>query len=208
MALEATHIRFALDMKVRYGVTDINAFVSGSIYPDSRYVTGVDREATHPKGYRDDEMFTTSDFNKGWHAHLLCDEVQQIVMQERLPQTSEGDGQESWLKRSAIKILQDIDDAGKFDLTAYLPALAHVEIPNGESVEKMRAYHKIFLVMYRDPANVTIEDAYEMWLKFGIGEELAGAMRSIAEGYAQTEVIQSEVRALYERMLSHAKALL
>jgi hypothetical protein len=48
MALEATHIRFALDLKDTYGVNDVHAFVSGAVYPDSRYVMGIDRIATHP----------------------------------------------------------------------------------------------------------------------------------------------------------------
>ena len=57
MALEATHIRFAFDLKDVYDVSDIDAFVSGSIYPDSRYVTGIDRLATHPEGYLNDPEF-------------------------------------------------------------------------------------------------------------------------------------------------------
>jgi len=119
MVLEASHIRFALDIKDLLKVQDIDAYVSGSIYPDSRYVTEVDRLATHPKDYRDDSMFHTSDFRKGWFAHLLADDAQFVCMGEMLPQVKIGTGEESWIKRSAIKILQDIEDAKEFDLAKY-----------------------------------------------------------------------------------------
>lgn len=41
MALEATHLRFALDLLPKLEVKDINDYLAGSIYPDSRYTTGI-----------------------------------------------------------------------------------------------------------------------------------------------------------------------
>ena len=38
MALEATHIRFAYDLKEKYKITDLEKYISGLIYPDSRYI--------------------------------------------------------------------------------------------------------------------------------------------------------------------------
>ncbi len=181
---------------------NIDAYVSGSIYPDSRYVTEVDRVATHPKEYRDDPMFRTNDFNKGWFAHLLADDAQFECMQTMLPQTSIGTGEESWLKRSAIKILQDIQDAKKFDLKNYLPCLKYIETPNGETIDKMHEYQDIFPAMYADIPMLAISDAEEMWKKFGVGEEIALKMRTIAEGYARDELVMTKVRSLYDAMLS------
>lgn len=108
MALEGTHMRFALDIRDKLGVGDIDAYVSGSVYPDSRYITGIDRFATHPLDYRTDPMFQKTDFNKGWFAHLLCDDIQQSVVYTVLPHITEGDKNETWIQRTAIKILQDI----------------------------------------------------------------------------------------------------
>lgn len=47
MSLGATHIRFALDLRDRYQVQDIEKYLSGTIYSDSRYVTKIDRNLTH-----------------------------------------------------------------------------------------------------------------------------------------------------------------
>lgn len=90
MALEATHIRFAFDLKAIYGVQDIERYISGAIYPDSRYITGVDRLITHPEHYRDWDLKNINDFQKGWFAHLLADDIQREIIKEFLPQVFEG----------------------------------------------------------------------------------------------------------------------
>ena len=47
MGLEATHIRFALDLKEDLDAKDLNKYLSGAIYPDSRHVTKLERKVTH-----------------------------------------------------------------------------------------------------------------------------------------------------------------
>jgi hypothetical protein len=168
MALEASHIRFALDIKDRLGVQDIDAYVSGSIYPDSQYITGAGKLATHPKEYQNDRIFFSSDFRKGWFAHLLCDTAQQQCMKEMLPKTFNGTDQESWEKRTAIRILQDIDDAKRFDLAKYLLCLRYIETPNGEDPEKMHEYNDIFPDMYADLSRLDTAAESRMWERFGI----------------------------------------
>jgi len=207
MALEASHIRFALDLKDAYGVSDIDAFVAGSIYPDSRYVSGIGRMETHPDDYLDDSVFNSSDFKKGWHAHLLCDTVQGACMKELLPTVKTGEGEESWIERTAIKILQDIEDAKKFDLAAHLP-LRHAENPNGEPIEKINEYHAIFPSMYRDPQSVSVEDAHDMWLKFGVPEETVVKVRDTVERFSKDLDIVAGVSKLYDTMLLRARELL
>ena len=208
MALEATHIRFALDLKDIYEVRDVNAFVSGSVYPDSRYITGIDRLATHPEDYLKDREFKRNDFRKGWHAHLLCDTVQGDLMKELLPTVKSGDGEEVWIERMAIKILQDIDDVKKFDIVKYLPCLAHVENPNGEDTEKMRGYNRIFQEMYADPARVDITSLYEMWGLFGVGDELRVKVKAKAEAFSADASIMLGVGKLYDAMLLEARSTL
>lgn len=208
MALEATHIRFALDLKDVYEVRDVDAFVSGAVYPDSRYVTGIDRLATHPDDYLHDPMFRASDFKKGWHAHLLGDTVQGSGMTKLLPMVKSGPGEESWIERTAIKILQDIDDVNKFAIADFLPSLAHVENPNGEDMDVMRGYNKLFENTYKDPANTSIDDLYEMWAAFGVGDELRARVKETAERFAQDSAVMEGVKNLYDTMLFDAKQLL
>lgn len=202
--MEASHIRFALDLKDVLQVSDENAFVSGSIYPDSRYVTGIDRLATHPKDYRDDPMFKSGDFKKGWFAHLFADDIQGRLMREMLPETSTGDGTESWIKRTAIKVLQDTDDVQKFDIARYLPCFEHVENPNGEDVEILRKYNRIFPVMYARPESVGIEEECEIWRQFGIGDELVMKIQRQAEEYGTDVTMMKTIKRLYDAMLDEA----
>lgn len=54
MALEASHIRFALDLKDKYSIQDVQKLVSGTVYPDSRYATKIDRQLTHPQDFMDE----------------------------------------------------------------------------------------------------------------------------------------------------------
>ena len=208
MALEGTHIRFALDFKEKMSVQNLKHYVSGSIYPDSRYVTGIDRLATHPAEYKTDPMFHTSDFHKGWFMHLLCDELQGTAIRETLPDAYAGEGKESWIKRTAIKILQDIDDAKQFELAAYLPALAYIENPNGEDIEKLRTYNAIFRKMYVDPGNVTIDIACDvMWSNFSIGEDLVELVRAQSKKYEADTDKMTHILRLYERMRALAETV-
>jgi hypothetical protein len=119
-----------------------------------------------------------------------------------------GNGEESWIKRSAIKILQDIDDAKQFDLPKYLPCLKHIETPNGEELSVMQKYQEIFPWMYSDLSKYDIAIAAEMWEKFGVGEPIAAKMKSAAEKYSSEAQTMSAVRELYSRMLKKAPPLI
>ena len=204
MALEATHIRFALDVKTKYQVSDTKRYISGTIYPDSRYVTGIDRNLTHPDNYPDWNLVLADDFKKGWFVHLLCDKIQYRVTKEKLPHIYSGvtgQGSEVWIKSTAIKILLDIDDAKKFDIKTCLPCLSQGENPNGEDVQKIQQYNHIFQKMYADPAQVNIESYYAMWKEFGIGDALAMQVKQKAEEYSRDAATMDVVRKVYSEML-------
>ena len=204
MALEATHIRFALDVREKYKPLDFGKYVAGAIYPDSRYVTGIDRKLTH-LDVSDREKLLQSDFGKGWHAHLVCDDVQWAVTKELFPeifQLKMGNGNEGWVQHTALKVLQDMDDVQRFDIGAVLPLLSYVENPNGEDKIKLRAYNEIFVKMYEKPLALTIRHAHEMWLEFGIGEELADKISRQAEAYAKDAHVMGLLSKIYPEVLS------
>ncbi len=204
MALEATHIRFALDVQKKYGPVDIPKYMAGAIYPDSRYVTGIDRNLTHLEE-DDREKLLQSDFGKGWHAHLVCDDVQYAVTKELFPdifQLKMGNGNVGWVKHTALKVLQDMDDVQRFDIGAFLPLLSYVENPNGEDTVKLRAYNEIFVKMYGKPFAMTIRHAHEMWVQFGIGEKLADEISRQAEAYAKDPQVMHLVMKIYPEVIA------
>lgn len=208
MALEASHIRFALDLAEKNQVKDVKKYVSGTIYPDSRYVTEIDRHLTHPADFMNEAFIKNDDFRKGWAMHLLCDNIQYEVSKEKLPEIfelPEGQGGERWIHHTALKILQDIKDVQKYDIKKYLPFLDYVETPNGEDSGIVLKYNQIFQNMYTDPGKVTIDSCYEMWKLFGIGDELALKVKLQAEAYSKDKKVMDFIDQVYELMLERAK---
>jgi len=207
MALEASHIRFALDIKERLEVRDIKKYVSGVIYPDSRYVTKIDRELTHPQELLDNHYLHLDDFNKGCYAHLLYDKILRDYTKETLSkmfldvESFQDPGQELWIRLTALKILQDIDDVKKYDISAYLPYLDHVENLNGENVDVLLRYNKYFQKMYTMPQQVSIKNYYEMWKFLGIGLDLAKKVKTQTEAYQKNSIIQEFIKTVYRQTL-------
>ena len=204
MSLEATHIRLALDVQNKYQVKNLERYVNGVIYPDSRYVTAIDRLLTHPSDISDSHWEKSDDFKKGWLVHLLADKIQKEITQEKLPFVFEGQrgqGSEVWIKHTAIKVLQDLDDLRKFDIKLYLPYLKNVENPNGEDLKKVCQYNEIFIKMYNQPKEVNIDSYYQMLLDFGIGQELSSKVVFQAKEYNENKIIRSAVPKIYPKTI-------
>ena len=125
MALTATHIKFALDMSKNYQVENIFRFITGALYPDSRYKTKTKRDLTHPADFKKWDIRLLSDFQKGWLTHLHCDQSQRDVFMQLFPEYFDNNpiefGTETWITITAIKLLQDMEDMKKFDVILNLP---------------------------------------------------------------------------------------
>lgn len=204
MAVEASHVRIALAVQDSFDITDQGAYLCGSIYPDSRYVTKIDRTLTHPTDYKTDRMFVRSDFNKGWLVHLLTDDIQYKAMQEALPKVCEGiDGQGSdvWVRRTAIKIIQDITDTKSFDVTSVFPYFDQVFTPNGESEDLVKQYNALFVEMYGSKYNLPIEPYAILWRAFGIDRDIEKRLLSQTETYSTDQDIVSRAEGLYETIV-------
>jgi hypothetical protein len=105
MALPATHLRFAADLTDQLVVSDWSAHLSGTLYPDSRWVTGVDRHQTHDARFLD-PAFATDDFSLGWHIHCVCDQIQGDIHAEILGDLESLTPDARWVRMSAAKIIQ------------------------------------------------------------------------------------------------------
>ena len=206
MAIEASHIRFALDLKDKYQIKDLDKYISGTLYPDSRYVSKINRELTHPKEWAEWDISGFDDFKKGWLVHLICDRTQYLVTKEKFPEIFEGQdavhGNSRWIGHTALKILQDIDDAKKIDVKQYLKCLDHVENPNGEDINRVRHCNRIFQEMYADPSLLDIKSYYGMWVDFGIGEEMAQKVINKAIEFNMDKNAMNLMRQIYPEMLA------
>lgn len=205
MALEASHIRFALDIKDKLEVTDLKKYIPGIIYPDSRYVTKIDRELTHPQELLDNHYSHLDDFNKGCYAHLLYDKILRDYTKETLSkifldvESFQDPGQELWIRLTALKILQDIEDVKRYDIKTYLPYLDYIETLNGENLDQLLEYNKYFQNMYAVPHQISVKSYYDMWKFLGIGADLAGRVKTQTEAYQKNSSIQDFIKTVYEQ---------
>lgn len=209
MALEATHIKFALDIKEHYQVENLFHYLSGTIYPDSRYITKIDRRLCHNDGVLSSN-FAYTDFKKGWAVHYLCDLVQNKAMDLLVPEVLKVEGTDTWgtpwwIHKTAIKNIMDINIFTQFDIQPYLPMLDYVETPHDEPVEQIKKYNKIIQNLYKDKREITIEDIQQMWIDLGIGEEMAlKVVEKTKEFMAERNIIE-KINDLYKQMLRLSK---
>ncbi|NTW46451.1 MAG: hypothetical protein HGB18_05440 [Candidatus Moranbacteria bacterium] len=142
MALEATHIRFALDVRDEFGIADVSRYLSGAIYPDSRYLTRVSRDLTHPKDFGSIPLPKDDDFRKGWETHLIYDLIQGDVFAERTGKKDMVFGDEEWRVRTVFKVVQNGLDLAALDMSAVPGCLNVILTPFGESEEAVRTYFR------------------------------------------------------------------
>ncbi|MDD3007170.1 MAG: hypothetical protein PHX30_06365 [Candidatus Pacebacteria bacterium] len=190
MSLEATHIRFALAIKEDLRVLDLEKYVAGAIYPDTRYLTGVNRALTHDFGYFTGGKKLT-DFEKGWLVHIVGDKVFYEVIDDKFSELVLSEGyQERWPIISAIKIIQDIADFLSFDFQSVSDYLDYYEIHFHEDERRVVEYNGIIRKMYEGKEKVIVEDALWMWKKLGMtSAELALLKKKLIELYEDEKLI-------------------
>ncbi len=210
MALEATHIRFALDLKDLYRVTELEKYLAGTIYPDSRYITGLDRKTTHPTNGIDEDLIVSDDFRKGWYTHLLCDKLHAEVLTREFPELflNVTDTDERWIRQTALKMLTDLYDVTKFDIESVLPLLDYVENPCNEERAKISEFNSIFQTLYSDLPSLSLESYHEMWGKLGIEKGLAIKVKQTAESYENKSDVMKRIPDIYSEVLARAKMLM
>lgn len=211
MALVATHIKFAVDLKDELQVKDIKRYIVGTVYPDSRYVTGIDRELTHPRDFLSWRWRELDDFKKGWLVHLIVDEVQWQFTKAELPQVLAGEviqGNDFWIRYSALKILHDLEILKQFDVTQYLPYLKLIENPNKEDLSKLQQHNEMFISMYTNQSAVDLGLSLEMWRKLGVETSLVNKMGEWVKQYLNDEEMMAVVAESYNKMLNMAQNII
>jgi len=205
MSLEATHIRFALDLQNEYKIENIEQYISGAIYPDSRYVTGINRELTHSDRFLLPE-FATDDFKAGWQTHQICDlvynDVRRKLFVDLFPISYDSYNEQEWIVSTALKIIQDMDDMQAFDIKKYLKFLKYSRNPNGESIAGVENYNNIMINLYKDKEVTTIEDNINMWLALGPEAGLCEQVRAKTEEFLKDPAILTRIKLIYKEMLS------
>lgn len=184
MASQATHVRFARDLAKALLVRDVGSYYSGCVYPDSRYVTGAQRETTHTLSVRLDDM---SDFQKGCFTHVLYDKLVGPTYLDRSPWPGEPvtDIGPKWVYLSAAKL---IEDQMSFDALEDLAILRTVSCPtpapNGEDANLLERYYHLLRALYRD--RPTVPDYLSLFHDLRLPDAVAQQVR------VQTETLRGK----------------
>lgn len=205
MALPGTHLRLALDLAGHCPIGDVGRYLAGTIYPDSRWLTGVAREDTHGHGCLA-PGFGVSDFTRGWQIHCQCDRIQSQIHEALLDNLAALDDAGRWIRLSAAKMIQDMSDAMHFDPGAVLPGLAHTEAPNGEDLRAVAAFNDTIRSIYAHAPRMSLEIYARLWSGIGLEPERIGLMmneaRSLVADPGMVDRIQSSYGDLLERCRS------
>lgn len=205
MSLEATHLRFALDLQPQYYIKGVGKYLSGAIYPDSRYATGLNKEITHDDRFLLPE-FAVTDFQKGWQTHQICDLVYDNVRKKLFPDVFpvnyDSYNEPEWIKFTAMKIIQDMDDMRFFDLQSYLNYLDYTNNPNGEDIAEIKRYNQIIVDLYRGKKVTTVAEHIKMWLSFRPGIDLGKKIQNQTEEFLNDPEMVVRIKAIYQEMIA------
>ncbi|MBU2646621.1 hypothetical protein KKI24_18070 [bacterium] len=203
MALITTHIRFALDLADRFAISDMDAYISGTVYPDSRWISGIDRELTHHERFRSPD-FPTSDFTRGWQIHCVCDEIQNQLFAAQFPEQIPSSPEQRWVELSVAKLVQDMNDLQQFDLRAGLSHLDHVVNPNGEDIMLVQSFYRIIRQAYHHHGVPTPQAYKQLWLDVGLSEALANQIIRDLKTQLQNLPWVTSVHSTYDKMIAIA----
>lgn len=206
MAMEATHVRFARDLAGTLGVTDEGAYYSGAIYPDSRYATGIPREATHdgPACPRNPFAPGLSDFEKGWATHLLYDRESGPARKEALAGlVRDEDQSDGWAFHTALKLVEDMESVrvlGKD--AAILRSVRAFKRPLGEDSSTVDRYYADMRAAYEAPCD-SPTDYVAFSVKLGIPRARADRMVALAAGFHADTAVRKAILGIYSNIRSH-----
>jgi hypothetical protein len=206
MPLQATHIKFALELKDFFRVEDLGKYIAGAVYPDSRYFTKIDRLLTHSKDSVDRRFFARNDFRQGWVSHIITDKSYYQEVKIKFPEESKPEDEKWYALNTAIKIVNDLKCAGNLDMAYFLKFFDLIEPANNEN-EKLMQKHISALKDLYGKKSLSIDDYAKMLAaagieKFIIGEIAANCQKILADKDAMEKIndlfdnkVMSRIRA-------------
>ena len=202
MAMPATHIRFAETLAQRLGVQDLSAYLSGTIYPDSRWMTGIDRKKTHARRVLDPN-FPSDDFTMGWHVHCRCDHNQGAIFKQLLGDLSDLSPDDRWFLFSAAKTIQDMNDALEGRIFENLWMLTNEATPNGEDRESVVAFYDIIRSTYKKEAPVRLQDYVGLWAAVGFdGTRIQKIVKQVERILADRQLV-GRLTGVFDQMVDN-----
>jgi hypothetical protein len=212
MALLATHIRFALDLSSKYKPDILDQYIIGSLYPDSRYRTQTDRLLTHPKEYTSWKISDIDSFTKGWHAHLLCDQVgleyTKVIFSDIFTEDQIVQNSPNWITLTALKVLSDLDSVKVVNIKDYLSDLKFIHPVHSENVADLVSYYKETFEAYKVDPILTIDSYRNIFSAVGLIPDTIEEIIDTAKTMSKDEKVINRLEKLYIQTINKANILL
>lgn len=166
-------------------------YVSGVVYPDTRYLSGLARRLTHDLDYFAGRKSLT-DFEKGWLSHIIGDKIFKEVTEERFADlVLFEEFEERWPVINAIKIIQDIEDFQRFDIQSVLHYLDYYELHFHEDERRVIEYNHVIRRLYEGKQKLTVEDCLSLWEELGMEPpEIKRLKKKVIEFYEEEELVE------------------
>jgi len=200
MALPATHIRFAVALAEHLSVADMAAYLSGTVYPDSRWITGLEREHTHDRRFLEPN-FASDDFSLGWHIHCVCDQIQGDIHGALLGDLFQLSPDERWIRMAAAKAVQDAKDATRGGIAAYLSFLTDSRTPNGESGGDVSAYLQLVRDVYSRNVPPAWSDYEALWEGVGLDRKRISRIEKQAGRIREDKKLVSGIYGAFQQIV-------
>lgn len=207
MALEATHVRFALALLPRLHISDLATFCSGAVYPDTRYVTGLDRAKTHGVDSPHDPFSEgLIDFERGWATHLLYDEFEGAAMRVFIPPhlgVVEQNGA-AWIEMTAMKIVEDMASVRVLgENISHLLTLKVDPSPCGEDKSGIQKFFTLAEELYT--SQCTLDD-YIKWVRnIGASDDIVIKLQNRTAEMLADENFKKGVEAIFDDVVTQVE---
>lgn len=202
MALIASHIRFALDVAQCFPIRDFSKYLTGTIYPDSRWKSCIDRSKTHHPQFLDPD-FASNCFNRGWHIHCVYDELQSQFYHSIFTQSRQLNEAQRWILFTAARMVQDQNDINNISLPGGLDLKQHIQTPNGEDKKKVEAFYDLVRKIYINGNQPTEVEYREMWISIGLDEPTTDQLMNKMREILQDDSLVSSIEMSYLKALHH-----
>jgi hypothetical protein len=205
MALPATHLRYALELMppALASQSEKTAYLAGTLYPDSRMLTGISREQTHADACLADG-FATNPFRLGWQMHCGCDLIQARVHARLWPAAARLSEPRRWISMSAAKMVQDDVDRTAVPLLEHLATLTPAETPFGEESAAIGRFYDLIYAVYAAAGISSRERFARLWAGVGLEKALIAELIAAYEALRADAPLAGRIGGSMTALLDHA----
>lgn len=208
MAFEMTHLRFAMDLAPQLDIKDLPSYLAGTIYPDSRYVTGIQRDLTHGQGVPEDPFADgLDDFHKGWATHILYDHegIQKYKDLSPWPERKIVGFGEEWIFTTAVKLVEDFLSYDTMAVTREMiegltpPAPLNLDDPG-----LLASYYQDNKTIYQ--SRPTLEDYRRIMHGWHIEDKIIDQLMAKTKEFQKDKNVVEKISRIYPEILAQIQS--